>query len=225
MREERIVLKHHAEPALLSRHAESRGRRELIADPDFAALNGFEAGNEPQYRGFSGARWTQQREHLALRRRERNVVERPAVTIAAPHAGERHVAHREPARALAIPRERMRIGARPARKISSEGAAASSRRSSDAYEYAFTASVSKSNGRRMSVAGSSFRISTKSMSAAAATLGAAIGRSMAIRRRHGPAPNVRADASRPLDSRASPASIGCTPAEAKRAAYAQNSAV
>ena len=81
-----------------------------------------------------------------------------------------------------------------------------------------SASVSKSNGRRIRVAGNSLRISTNRISAAAARLGAAMGRSTRSKRRQGPAPSVRAEASMPLERRARPASTGWTPAAAKREA-------
>ena len=219
MWKQRIVLKHHPHTARFGGERRASGRDALAANVNLAAAERFQPGDEPQDCRLAGARWSEQRHHLAFGRRERYIVQHARLAVAEMSACDSHTAHDvTPARARSMLRARIMIGARPARKISRAGTAASRRRSSLAYEYALTASVSKLKGRKIRVAGSSFRISTNRMSAAAAKLGAAIGRSISVKRRHGPAPKVRADASSPFESRAKPASIGPTPAEAKRAA-------
>ena len=75
------------------------------------------------------------------------------------------------------------------------GTAACASRSSEASRWACTASVSKSNGRMIMVAGSSFITSTKTISIPVSRLPFRIGRCTSPSTRGGPRPRVRATAS------------------------------
>lgn len=92
------------------------------------------------------------------------------------------------------------------------GAAAPPSRSSEARRYACTASVSQPKGRMMSVAGSSFITSTKTISSAVRTEGRRIGRCTRRSIPSGDWPRTRAAASM------LGLSVACPPSQAPSAA-------
>ena len=77
---------------------------------------------------------SEQRDDLSFGRGQRHVMQRQRLVVRSPHAMERNPAHRAPARVRSMLRASSTMGARPARKMSKAGAAASSRRSSLAKE-------------------------------------------------------------------------------------------
>ena len=62
VRKQRIVLKHHADVALVRRH----GIEQRAVEPDLAAGGKFEAGQHHQAGGLAGARRPEQRQEFAL---------------------------------------------------------------------------------------------------------------------------------------------------------------
>src|SRR5215472_4034521 len=72
VREQRIGLKHHIDRAPMRRH-----RRKIDAvEEDAAGARLLKSGNEPQQRGLAAAGRTEQREELALKDLERELVDR-----------------------------------------------------------------------------------------------------------------------------------------------------
>jgi hypothetical protein len=74
--EERVVLEHDADPALLGRDGAAGTRHDLSAQGDGARVGALEPGDEAQRGGLAAARRAEQREDLAFRHPEREVVHR-----------------------------------------------------------------------------------------------------------------------------------------------------
>ena len=86
--EEREVLEHEPDAALLRRD-ETVGACDLgIIDEDAAGGGALDAGREAEQRGLAAAGGTEQAEHLARRDVDRDLVERQRVAIAPRHVLE-----------------------------------------------------------------------------------------------------------------------------------------
>ena len=81
MREEREVLKHQADAALLRRNEIARPRHLLAVDQHAARGWALDAGGDPEQRGLAAAGRTEQAQHLARRHVERDMVEREPLAI------------------------------------------------------------------------------------------------------------------------------------------------
>ena len=75
VRKQRVVLKHHADAALLGRHAEIPAAHQYAVQPDFAGGNRLETGDATQHRGFAAAARAEQAADLAALERERQAVQ------------------------------------------------------------------------------------------------------------------------------------------------------
>ena len=88
MGEEREVLKHQADAALLRRNEIVRPRHLLAVEQHLARGWALDAGGDPEQRGLAAAGGTKQAEHLARRHVERDMVERKALAITLGDIGE-----------------------------------------------------------------------------------------------------------------------------------------
>ncbi len=94
MREQREVLEHQADAALLRRH-EAVGSGDLLTVDQHAARGrALDAGGDPEQGRLAAARGPQQAEDLRRRDVEADVVEREDVAIAARHVLEGETARR-----------------------------------------------------------------------------------------------------------------------------------
>ena len=207
--EQRVVLKHQPDTALLRRklsRVSALGHRRAV-DRDTAGLQGLEAGREPQQRGLAASRRPEQAYELAGLDADADVIDRDRRAEAMGDVGEFESAHRGfegcatarrrrqveagfrwPGRERVIVRLIRMTGTTPAATMVKAPSAHSSSSSSDAYWYTKVARVSKLNGRRIRVSGSSFIVSTNTSSAAVMRLGRMIGRCTRTSERAGPAP-------------------------------------
>jgi hypothetical protein len=60
MRKQGVILKHHADTALLSRQTEIRRGHRRSVEPDLPCAQALETGNQPQYRSLAATGWPQQ---------------------------------------------------------------------------------------------------------------------------------------------------------------------
>src|SRR5690606_4264896 len=220
VREERVVLEDETDAALFRRHDVAWPRDHPAVDQHLARARRLEAGNRAQHRRLAGAALTDDADQLAGFYVEVDVAECGArgAGIGLPDPAQGEPAHR-PVRPPSS-RSSPITGSTPAPIRMSAAHADSAICSSDASWNAFVASVSKLNGRRMSVAGSSFSTSTNTRiaapSSAARISGSPTRRSVPVV----PTPSVRDAASRSRHSRSKPASIGRYATAMKRTAYA-----
>ena len=76
--ENRVVLEHHADVPLVGGHVVDP----LVTKVEVTALDGVEAGDHPQQRGFAAAGGAEEREEFALLNVQRNAVQRGKVAVA-----------------------------------------------------------------------------------------------------------------------------------------------
>ena len=82
MREQRVVLKHHADAALLGGHVGVRAAHQRTIDPDAAAGHAFEPGDAAQHRRLAAARRAEQAADRAGPEGEREALECAAHAVA-----------------------------------------------------------------------------------------------------------------------------------------------
>src|SRR5512147_1157018 len=89
MREERVVLEHHPDVALVRRTIADR----LLVDPDLAGIEIGETGDRPQQGRLAAARRADQPEELAVAEADRDLIQRRDPAIALDGADHVHGAH------------------------------------------------------------------------------------------------------------------------------------
>ena len=89
MREQRVILEHHADAALLGRHAVIAAADQPAVEPDLAARDRLEAGDAPEHRGFAAAARAEQAADVAALQRKRNAVQHRGLPVCLRHAVER----------------------------------------------------------------------------------------------------------------------------------------
>src|SRR5690606_6993495 len=220
VREERVVLEDETDAALLGRHHVARARYDAVADGDRAGRGRLESCDRAEECGLAGAALADDPDQLTGLDLEVDGAE-----CCARSAGIRlpDVAQDQPAHRVERPpssRSSPITGRTPAPIRMSAAHADSAICSSDASWNAFVASVSKLNGRRISVAGSSLSTSTNTRIAAPSSAARSSGRPTRRSVPVVPTPSVRDAASRSRHSRSKPASIGRYATAMKRTAYA-----
>jgi len=83
MREQCIVLKHHANLPLLGGNSQGWGAKGLAIEQDFAAADGFKPGDGAQSRGFATAGRPQQTAYVTFSQANTQVVDDQLPAIAA----------------------------------------------------------------------------------------------------------------------------------------------
>ena len=74
MREQSVILKHHAHAPVFRRHKNSITGNRLIADSDGAGIWNFQPGYQAQGGGLAATAWPQQHQDLALLHRQIQMV-------------------------------------------------------------------------------------------------------------------------------------------------------
>jgi len=83
VREQGVGLENRVDVALMGRHARGVGPGDLQG----AGVGQIQPGDEPQQSGFAAARWSQQREELALAHLQRDLIQRHDAAKAAAQPG------------------------------------------------------------------------------------------------------------------------------------------
>ena len=94
MREQRIVLEHHADVPLLDRHVDGGAGHQFAIEDDFAGRDRLEAGNATQHRGFAAAGGAEQAADAAPFEAEGDAIEYRLAGVGAGDVGQFEEGHR-----------------------------------------------------------------------------------------------------------------------------------
>jgi hypothetical protein len=180
VREEGVVLEHHADPAAVRRQAPDWARDLAAVELDRARADRLESGDGAQHGRLAAPTRAEQAADLAAPQAQREAVHCGQLTVAADQVVELQegVGHGDQVfpRLAADRRASQTTGPTPARTRVTAGSAARCHSPSEVNSKIRTASVSHPKGRSSSVAGISFMTSTRTSSAAVSRPGRRSGR-------------------------------------------------